>query len=83
MESEALVKAKNLGKLYKDWEENQLVQSAEFSNDILPKLREMAGFDDPFGAKTFTHVGDDEDEDILDNNLSILEEIFWEGVYTG
>jgi len=79
---EAMVEAKDLGKKYEQWDEEQLIQSTEYANNILPKLRQLAGYEDVSGAGTYTHVGDDSDEDILESDLEILEEMFWSGVYT-
>ena len=71
--------AKNMGRdLGQYWDEEQLTQSAEWANDYMPNLREMAGFSDA-GYGTYNMVPEDADEDELQFNLEELLEAFWEG----
>jgi len=68
-----------------DMDREQLVQSSEFANTILPALRDLAGYEDYYNSGTYTKVpnirgmSEDEIEDELNANLNELLDAFWEG----
>ena len=71
--------ARNMGReIGEYWDEEPLIQSAEWANDHMPELRAMAGFSDS-GYGTYNMVPEDADEDELQWNLEELLEAFWEG----
>ena len=49
--------------------------SAQYANSVLPKLRQMAGFEDPTGAGTYSSAPDDE----AFFDYGSLVEVFWKG----
>lgn len=81
---EALESAHDLGADYSEWDEDQLVQSAEYANDVLPTLRSLAGYsDNKYGTwtdvPTVRGMTDEEIEEELNGNVEELLESFWDG----
>jgi hypothetical protein len=81
---EACDKAADIGADYAEWDYDQLTQSAEYANDILPALRELAGFVDYYGG-TYTQYPDnateaqkDEIEADFEEIMDAFEEGYWD-----
>lgn len=73
--------AYDLGKSYHEWDEEQLSQSAEMANDIAPRIRELAGFEDG-GMGTFRDVPVGKDDEVMQNEDDLWD-CFWGGYYVG
>ncbi len=78
-------KAADLGAEYAEWDYDQLTQSAEYANDIMPALRELAGFVDTMKTGCFTSYPDDateEQKDVIESNLEAafdaFEQAYWD-----
>jgi hypothetical protein len=54
-----------------------LPQSSSWANSIEPKLRRLAGYEDPGGMGTYTEAPTEDSVHILDQ----LVDMFWEGLY--
>ncbi len=67
--------AKQLGKDYSHWDDEQLSQSAEMANNLAPEIRYLAGYKDD-GTGTYTHGGEEEQW-----NEEELWEIFWDSFH--
>ena len=81
---EALESAHELGADFSEWDEDQLVQSAEYANDVLPTLRSYAGYsDNKYGTWTdvpeVDGMTEEEAEEELSGNVEELLEAFWDG----
>jgi len=53
--------ARELGESCGEYDWEQLNQSSDYCINILPRLREMAGFRDDWGFGTFTQGGEEEE----------------------
>lgn len=70
------MEAYNLGVSYSEWDREQLVQSAEMANDIMPDIRRLAGYEDD-GTGTYTDAINFED-DLMFNEDELMDD-FWAG----
>ena len=60
----------------REWLENY-TQTAEYANDVLPELRELAGYEDPHRIGTYTYAPEGMEEELsilLDEVLQLWEE---------
>jgi len=76
--------AYEMGAAYSGYDRDQLVQSAEYANDVLPEVRSMAGFTDtgPGTYRELPEVGgmtDDQVEEELEATAEELLDTFWDG----
>jgi len=67
----------DVDELFSSWQDG-IIQSADFVNNILPRIRQLAGCRDAYGVGTYTDCSDEQSE--LVNELI---DKFWEGAGEG